>query len=316
MRLLKRNDRIKLERDEYYVQTGSMFENPHGVAPAEIVRMILDNTPEMVAQTVFGKYVEASGLVFTAELIQRIFDRSLPRIIGNGWIDESARVQAEETRRRSGDGSLRSRFYTGADLARLRDYTVIFTIDTIRMPAKVVYYRRINRVPWESIYAEIGRARTIFGPSVLIDSTGMGGDVVLDALWERRYCPMHHAANLIGHRCVEEDGTPKECKPEQYLSLSCVEGYDFSPVGQSSRKKQLVDHLRNILSVGYTTAGPEGEFGWLRSPPIPQLEEELSFYSWDDKGLDTDCLFGLALAVWHGLEDPVRDASIGSPFGV
>ena len=69
-------------RPEYYVQTGSMFENPHGVPHGEIVRMIVENPPEVSAQTVFGKYVESSGLVFSGELVQMLIDRSLPRVMG------------------------------------------------------------------------------------------------------------------------------------------------------------------------------------------------------------------------------------------
>jgi hypothetical protein len=144
----------------------------------------------------------------------------------------------------------------------------------------------------------------------------MGGDVVLDALESRRYCTMHGVAVLNDSRCLGKDEAPLPCKVSDYLPLSCVEGFSFNPIGTSSGKKLLVDHLRNVLAVGYMASRISGEeFGWLRSPPIPQLEEELGFYTWDDKGLDTDCLFALALAAWHGLEDPVKDALLGSVHG-
>ena len=50
-------------------------------------------------------------------------------------------------------------------------------------------------------------------------------------------------------------------------------------------------------------------------PPIAQLEEELSFYAWEDKKLQTDCVFSLALAAWAGLEDARPDPYNGSPAG-
>jgi hypothetical protein len=291
-----------------------MFENPHGVPPDEIVRMILENDPEVTAQVVFGKYVESSGLVFTGELIQQLFDRRQERILSSTWMDRTVASQAAITF--ADRGWFNNRFYTGIDLARLNDYTVIFTLDTIRMPARVVYYRRLNRVPWDSIYSEVGKVRQLFGPNILIDSTGMGGDVVLDALESRRFCPVHGVAVLNDSRCLGPDMQPLDCVVDDYLPLSCVEGFSFNPQGHSSGKKQLVDHLRNCLSVGYMASRISGEeFGWLRCPPIPQLEEELGFYTWDDKGLDTDCLFALALAAWHGLEDPVKDALVGSVHG-
>lgn len=310
MNLLRRTSKaLVLERPEYYIQTGSMFENPYGVPPDEIVRLIAENPAEVVAQVVFGKYVESSGLVFTGELIQNLFDRELPRVTGNSWADKTALDHAERQFRQY--GRMNNRFYGGIDFARQTDYTVITVIDTLHLPARLVYFKRLNRVPWDSIYAEVGRAVALFGPNFLGDSTGPGGDAALDALEGRVYCPQHHRANLAGTRCQKPDGSAMECKPEDYLALSCVEGFQFT----GSTKKELVDHLRLVLGVGYDPNDPAREFGWLRSPPIVQLEEELSFYAWDDKRLVTDCLFSLALATWHGLEDRVQDAVIGSIFG-
>ena len=160
----------------------------------------------------------------------------------------------------------------------------------------------------------MGRAVALFGPNVLADSTGPGGDAALDNLEGRIYCPLHHRANLVGTRCRNSAGAAKECNAEDYIALSCVEGFQFT--GPS--KKDLVDHVRVLLGIGYDstyTGAVEYVFGWLRSPPIVQLEEEMSFYAWDDKRLVTDCLFSLALAAWMGLEERVGDAISGSIFG-
>lgn len=300
-----------MSRAEYYVQTGSMFENPHGVPHEEIVRMILDNPPEVTAQTVFGKYVESSGLVFTGELVQMMFDRSLPRVLGNTYRDNDAARQAHDWAIAQ-EGWWGNRFHTGVDLARQTDFTVISTIDTQTLPARLVYYKRLNRVPWDAIYAEIGRAAALFGPNVLCDSTGPGGDVVMDALENSLYCPEHHRVVKHGTGCVDHLGVLIPHRfGHSYVPLSCCEGYAFS----SSTKKELVDHLRLVLSAGYDSRTPDVAFGNLRCPPIVQLEEELSFYAWDDKRLETDCLFSLALACWSGLESPVADALEGSPYG-
>lgn len=295
-------------RPEYYVQTGGMHENPYGVPRDEILRMILENPPEIVAQVVFGKYVESSGLVFSGELVQMAIDRALPRVNGNRWLDKEAAAQAKVLLDRYGEWL--PRFYTGVDFARQTDYTVITTVDTLAKPARTVYFRRLNRVPWESIYTEVGKARQLFGPHILCDSTGMAGDVVMDALENRGFCVMHQRS-VVG-RCLDpRTNDPLGCEPETYLPLSCCEGYSF----QTGPKKQLIEHLRNVLSVGYRSDDPSAPFGWLRVPPIVQLEEELAFYAWEDKKLVTDCLMSLALAVWHGLEDPAMEASVGSVHG-
>ena len=299
-------------RPEYYVQTGSMFENPHGVPHAEIVRMILDNPAEVSAQTVFGKYVESSGLVFTGELVQMMIDRALPRVMGNAYLDREAGKQARAWAE-AHDDWWGQRFHTGVDFARQTDYTVISVIDTIVMPARLVYFKRLNRVPWDTIYAEVGRARALFGPNILCDSSGPGGDVVMDALESSLYCPSHHrTVKASAPSCVDEKGNPQGHPPgHRYLPLSCCDGFHFT----GTTKKQLIDHLRLVLSSGYDSRTPDVAFGNLRTPPIVQLEEELSFYAWEDRKLQTDCVFSLALACWSGLEFELADPLAANPYG-
>ena len=305
------------DRPDYYVQTGSMFENPHGVPHDEIVSMLLELPAEMAAQVIFGKYVESSGLVFTGELIQQMIDRNAThyadawdnkfRISGDRWIDPHAlahaKIAAWDLKRRQ--------FATGIDFARKTDFTVISTIDVRTMPARLVYYRRLNRVPWESIYREVGRAVSIFGPNALADSTGMAGDVIFDALENKSYCPLHdRVVNSDSGYCRDRDGAiMKDCKPRDHIGLSCVEGFEFT----AKSKLNLIEHHRNVLSHGYR-ANSDEPFGSLRIPPIVTIEEEHSFYAWDDKGLDTDAMMSLALATWAGLEDMPGAALFGSVY--
>lgn len=300
------------DRKEYYVQTGSMFENPYGVPHDEIMAMMMEFPAEVAAQVIFGKYVESSGLVFTGELIQNMLDRSLDRITGDRWIDPAARAEAANWPAHSRN----QRWHIGIDVARKTDFTVIFVLDCYVRPARAVAYRRLNRVPWETIYREIGRHMAIFGTSALIDSTGMAGDVILDALEGRRYCPRHDRTVLIdpnggGGICRDRQGNAlPDCQEWEHIPLGAVEGYPFS----TNSKNQLMEHLRNTLSVGYRQ-GSDEPYGWLRTPPIVQLEEEMSFYAWDDKGLDTDTVMALSLAAWQGLEDVPQPISFGSVHG-
>ncbi len=296
-------------RPEYYVQVGGMHENPFGVPRDEIVRFILENPAEVVAQVVFGRYVESSGLVFGSEIVQQMFDRSLERVTGNYWIDRAAADAARRARYRF--GTMGCPYFTGVDFARQTDYTVLITLDISVKPARVVYFKRLNRVPWEEIYTEVGKAAALWGPNILCDSTGPGGDVSMDALESRWFCPKHARTILIGNQCLDRNGRANDCKAHDYIALSCCEGFHFG----ASSKKELVEHLRNTMAVGYNPLAPEQPFGWIRSPQIAQLEEEIAFYAWDDKKLQTDCLFALALAAWHGLEDPVEDPLYGSVYG-
>ncbi len=310
------NEALVPKRPEYFVQVGSMFENPHGVPHDEIVRYIIENPAEVVAQVVFGRYVESSGLVFTGESIQNMIDRRYNRINSNYYINGEAADEARRFHLTYGFGHRRNRYFTGIDVARQTDYTVISTIDTSKTPARLVYYKRLNRVPWETIYQEIGHARGLWGQEMMIDSTGMGGDVIMDALESRQYCVKHNRCVQVGQHCQDNSGRPLDCSFDvigrqvvHYLPLNCVEPFTFT----SATKKQLIEHLRNVMSLGYRPDGPE--WGGLRIPPIVQIEEEMAFYAWDDKGLQTDTVMSLALAVWLGLEEVIFPALIGSPWG-
>jgi len=299
-------------RQTYYVQTGGMHENPYGVPREEIVRFIIDNPAETVAQVVFGKYVEASGLVFGSEIVQQMFRRDMQPINSNFWIDREARERAKPIVARGED--YLPPFHTGVDFARQTDYTVITTLDCSTNPARCVYYKRLNRVPWETIYTEVGIARMLWGPNILGDSSGPQGDVIFDALESRHFCPEHRRTSMLGNRCVDDNGEPLTCDQGTYLPLSCVEGYQFGG-GTGEAKKRLVEHTRNVMSTGYRRDRPDLPFGQIRMPPIVQLEEEVTFYTWLDKKLETDCLFSLALAAWSGLEEVLPDPDFGSVYG-
>lgn len=296
-----------------------MFENPYGVPHAEIVSMLLELPAEMAAQVVFGKYVESSGLVFSGELIQQLIDREALhysfawnrefRVTGDRWHDAEAVALAKQMPW----DVRRQRFAGGVDFARQTDFTVVIVLDVSSLPARVVWYRRLNRVPWDSIYREVGRAASIFGPSFLGDQTGMAGDVIFENLEETVYCRKHDRVfrrGMLG--CSNRDGQRLDCREDKgdYVPLSCVDGFPFT----TNSKKNLIEHLRNVMGVGYRAGTPD-PFGRLRCPPIVQIEEELSFYSWDDKGLETDTVMGLALAAWQGLEDRPGESLVGSIHG-
>lgn len=276
-------------RPSWYVQQGTMFENPHGVPHDEIWRMIEEETAETVAQTVFGKYVENAGLTFTGELVSNLFYGE--EVKGNTWCDVAAWLSGAAEQLRSHNPF---RYATGVDLARKKDYTVIFTIDTQPDPAQVVYFRRLNRVPWDTIYAEIAKpALHLFPGQLLIDSSASAGDIIQEALESRVYCSQHNLCFTADARC------PFGNCSQHWVPYGVVDGYPFT----GTSKVALVNHLQNVLGQGYDQNDPLKPFGRLRCPNIVHLADELALYSFDDKKLMTDCVFALALACWAGLED-------------
>ena len=309
------------QRPEYYIRTGNMFENPFGVPRDEILRYIVTNTPENVAQVVFGKYVESSGLVYSGELIQNAINYDVI-VRGDSYMNRArhAETLVEQAHYNLGNWiDYPSEFHIGVDFGRQTDYTVITVLDCYGLrhglPAELVYYKRINRVPWESIYAEVGRAAYLWGSkNIICDASGPAGDVIMDAITSRRYCGVHHRTVGLSEYCRAPNGERLDCDSENYVDLRPADGYYFSS-GQGQAKKELVENLRDCLSKGYTGPATGQSFGLIRFPFIPQLEEELTFYMWDDKRLQTDCVFSLALAAWSGIREIVGDVAVGSPFG-
>ena len=299
-----------LHREPYYVQTGSAWENPYGIPHDELERMEQELPAEVVAQTIYGMFVEMSGVVFSAEIANELFDHDLPKVMGDHYIDMEAAQQVAVLK--AAKRLPEFRYAHGIDLARKKDYTVITTLDTATTPARCVYWRRINRVPWARIYAEIGRAVWLFPGEHLVDSTGSGGDVVMDELLSRLYCAKHHVAFEANQSCPQyQTAGDHACKRQPGWMRLNPEGFAFGPAS----KVQLINHLQQAMSHGYDPNNIGKRFGAIRMPPINQLMEEIQEYQWEDKKLDTDCVMSLALAAWKGVGGFVGDPVLGSAFG-
>lgn len=293
------------QRPTYYLQSGNSFQNPYGVPVDELLELILESTPELCAQVVFGRYVPTSGLVFTSALILNLLD-STDRVSASEWMDDHAHASYLAEREHYG---VQQRFYGGADLARKNDATVIFVVDTAPLrhaaPARVVYYRRLNRVPWELVYAAIGRASYLFDAPILLDSTG-AGDVVASEIESRRYCPTHDRTISGFGRCEDHRGSVMDCDPDNYHRTQS-DRYEI----QTASKVQLITHLAQVLGHDYRRGAKHGTFGLLRSPHLPELQLELASYHWDDKQLKTDHVIALALAAWMGVREIPTPAVLG-----
>jgi hypothetical protein len=294
-------------RPDFYIQSGCALDNPFGIHPDEVMKMISNEQPEVVAQTVFGLYVPSSGLVFTSKLILNLF-RNQELVRGTTYLDQQTRNAYLASIAHYGRSQ--QRFKGGVDLARKKDKTCIYVLDTLPLKnggkAQVVYYRQITRVPWEVIYSEVGYAGWLFGAELKIDSTG-AGDVVLSELQNRRYCAVHHVTNLGTSRCRDENDEPLfGCDPSDYYKIDCS-GFEFS----TRSKVQLLTHLAQSLGHGYDEDQPEKPFGQLACPQIPSLRVQLAGYTWDDKKLETDDVMALALAAWLGVRGAPGEAYVG-----
>jgi hypothetical protein len=298
-------------RRQFSIQSGCALDNPYGIPAEEIYEMLLTQPTEVVAQTVFGRYVPSSGLVFTSRLILNLF-KGQPMATGHEYVD--AVILDAYRNSISHYGANPQRFKLGADLARKTDSTTIYVLDTLPLTrggkARVVYHRSITRVPWEVIYSAIGRASWLFHAEALIDSTG-AGDVVLGELQSRSYCPVHHRTNLHYARCRDQNDEPlNDCDASMYHRID-VHGYEFS----TRSKVQLLTHLAQSLGHDFDEHDYHKPFGLVECPQIPKLRVQLSGYQWDDKKLETDEVMGLALGAWLGVRGTPGEAWVGNVYG-
>jgi len=291
-------------RPSYYVQTGSMYENPFGAPEEEIKELEKSLPPEMVAQVVYGRYVDASGLVFPARLIAQALDGE--EIRTGFWKHKSLTpVWGEPGPIPSTRGP---QYIAAVDLARKTDYTVLMVFAASGVPeapAEMVWYERLNRVSWDAIYASIGRVSALFGVEVIVDATGMGGDVVETELQGRFYCRPCHAS--VPFALTNGEKVCPKCGGRGHRID--VDGFQFT----GRVKEQLITRLQSAMSYGEGVAG-DGEWGLLRLPRIEQVVDELAFYRLDDKQLVTDCVMTLGMVAWQ-LEFEESEFALGSPAG-
>ncbi len=152
-------------------------------------------------------------------------------------------------------------YVTGWDLGQKRDWTVGSVLDTTEEPWQLVAFERFQRTGWDFTRAHILARQALYGGDVIIDVTGVGDPVYEDL------------------RCAWIEQNPGEREP-------------FVPYMISDQKKKyaLIEGLVIAL-----------ERKLLKIPEVRETEpliRELRYYTLQDRNLETDCVFSLALAVW------------------
>lgn len=261
----------------YYAQRGSIYDNPF--LPEDDLKMrdrlLASGDPLLREQVLFGAFIDFEGLAFTRDQLDQATDTSLP---------------------------LKSPYKKGHtyvcafDLGRQTDFTVGSVLDITERPWKLVDYIRLNKVPWEEIYATVKATQEEYHcRHAYIDATGPGGDVVEEEL-TKRGIPVWGIRTATKSLKVQLINT---------LQNALDEGR------QSTGTREIVDE-RGQVSLHPVMEPPGGKWGALRFPAHTQLLDEMGLYRFDDKKLVQDSVISLALAVTAAYE---REA-VGSPvFG-
>jgi hypothetical protein len=271
----------------YYAQRGSIYDNPY--LPEEDIRMrdrLLEAAdPRFRAQALHGEFVDFEGLAFTRDQRDNAFRPELPM---------------EE-------GPQPGRRYVAAwDLGRTEDFTVGVVLDVTERPWRLVCYRRLNKVPWEEIYATIGDIARLYGVRwTYVDASGPGGDVVEEELEKR-------GISVVGVKI-----SSRERKVELINRLQNAFDEGRRRVGWRERE----DEAGRVVREPVMEAPREGNWGLLRLPVIPELMDEVGIYRLSDKDIPfTDSVMALGLAVQaaydaEGVAPPLLGGWYWSPTG-
>ncbi len=253
----------------FYVQKGSMFENPFlDKQTVETVQKIAD--PTLREQIINGEYVETGNRYFGYERIQNAVDEKLVQL-DHGLPGRNYLISVD---------------FAGGESA-WADYTVMGVIDYTDDPYRLVHFKRFKggEIPIplqyklvEDIYNSFKGDNPWHSTSVklIIDSSALGGKNALAFLKHLNPITFEFSATL---------------KSEMLATLKIV--FDGGRSEQFRRKtKTLADG---------TVIDENPVWGLIRLPNIPELINELQNYKLDDKKIRTDSVMMLGMGI-HYLE--------------
>jgi hypothetical protein len=267
--------------DGYYTQRGSIYDNPY-LSPDDLkVRdeLLKHADARMREQVLYGAFVSDAGMAFTQDQLEQVFDASLP-------------VHADYVPGR--------RYVQAWDLARQTDFTVGVTFDVTRPPYPMVDYQRLNKVPWESIYALIAaKSAEYHVDQPIIDASGPGGDVIEEELTKR---------GLFVDAFKMNSGARKL---NLVNTLQSALDWERKQVGET----MTVDEA-GLLHPAPVMEPVGGEWGLLRMPAVPQLLDEFGTYELADKKLVTDSVMAVGMAISSVYDGSVLDRPLPGIWSV
>lgn len=249
----------------FYVQKGSMFENPF--LDKDTVKAIENiSDPTLRRQVIYGEYVETGDKYFGFERIQNAIDKNI-KLLDRGLPGRKYIVTCD---------------FAGGE-SYWSDYTIIMVIDYTEEPYRVVYFKRSKGadIPIPMQYKLVEEVVNSFrtgslGAKLIIDSSALGGKNALAFL--RHLNPIQFEA--VASR-----------KAEMLATLKIA--FDGGQTEHFRRK------LKQGLDGKLQDVNPT--WGAIRIPDIPELYQELQNYKADDSKIRTDSVMALGQAI-HYLE--------------
>lgn len=240
-----------------YTQTGVIFDNPH--VKHEFVRETMKYMTEVQKQqNVYGEFADAANIFSVSHVQACQRDQDYRDLMGNEGIPA--------------------------------DYDIVY-VESPAQGGRYAKLRRSDSVGEYVIGADLARKRDKTVIIVLRVDVEPAQMVLYKAFsrtsWkfvyeeiQRAHLKYHSAPILIDSTGVG-DNVLSALQEEPYNLPA--HGYNFAGTGKE--KINLVIHLQEAI-----------QNGRIAFPHIRELYEQLVYYDWEDKKLDTDSLFSLALA--------------------
>jgi hypothetical protein len=164
----------------------------------------------------------------------------------------------------------------------------------------MVDYQRLNKVPWESIYALIAaKSAEYHVDQPIIDASGPGGDVIEEELTKR---------GLFVDAFKMNSGARKL---NLVNTLQSALDWERKQVGET----MTVDEA-GLLHPAPVMEPVGGEWGLLRMPAVPQLLDEFGTYELADKKLVTDSVMAVGMAISSVYDGSVLDRPLPGIWSV
>jgi len=144
-----------------YFQSGDSRENRF-VSPEALRDRVENFSERRVKQNIMGQFVDCGSEILRGEYV----DRAIA-----GFVSEKTLF----------DGSGKTAFVSGWDLARKQTATVGITIEIADSKARVVELERFKRFDWQIVIEKIKKRQKQYPGQLIIDATGLG-DVVTEQL--------------------------------------------------------------------------------------------------------------------------------------
>lgn len=256
---------------DHYCQRGVTFDNPEPNISHEAVRHQMQRmSPEQIKQNIYGEFAESSNIFDSVSVQNAYRDMDYMHLMGRDGMEPNSDWSPSDIEK------------VGYGLNRHRDKLLryVMGVDLARKRDQTcIVVLRVPEFPTQP-------AQVVYF------------QLLPKSSWQTQYEKIKavHLRYNLAPVLVDSTGVGDVVLEAIQKEPYCVDasGYNFAG---GREKENIVLNLQQAL-----------QSGRIQFPFIRELVDQLIYYSWDDKNLQTDAVFGLALAWQHALDHGMDDS--------